>query len=469
MKKVSFWCALASVLFTISCNNGKEQALRERFCLRDVLGDENLSLENFETVWLTRKYEVHDDSRVFNSDLHERYMYYELQLVPVRDDSGKLLTVFGTGRDVSEVVGSYLHLQRNAEQLERVNRKMGDYIRNIDFVLENGGVRLINYSPQTHTMVVYSEIGHEQYRLTQTRCLALTDESSKKTARRLLNSMDNLSRTPLKASVKTTIRVKNGHRLCLYISFVPTFDASGSVIEYFGMCRDISEIKATEEQLALETVKAQEVETVKNAVVGFAELFDMEHSSEDEAFFIHEIKENSAHLLRLINDILFLSRLDARMIEFKQEEVDFAAFFGTRCQMAWFNQQQAGVTHMVDNPYERLVVEVDSHNLGIIIDQILANAVEHTASGWIRASYDYTGDSLVMAFQDTGCGISKERQKQIFDRFVSTGGHGTGLGLSICYELARQMGGKITIKSKVDKGTIVWVTIPCKCTEIIRK
>ena len=82
----------------------------------------------------------------------------------------------------------------------------------------------------------------------------------------------------------------------------------------------------------------------------------------------------------------------------------------------------------------------------------------------------YTGEGVAMAFQDTGCGISDDRMKQIFERFVSSGGsHGTGLGLAICHEITTQMGGKIRIKSEVDKGTIVWVSIPCKCTEIVRK
>jgi signal transduction histidine kinase len=74
-----------------------------------------------------------------------------------------------------------------------------------------------------------------------------------------------------------------------------------------------------------------------------------------------------------------------------------------------------------------------------------------------------------MVFQDTGCGIPADRLNQIFERFVSSSNQGTGLGLSICHELVKQMGGKIKIKSNEAQGTIVWVTIPCKCTEIVRK
>jgi signal transduction histidine kinase len=203
--------------------------------------------------------------------------------------------------------------------------------------------------------------------------------------------------------------------------------------------------------------------------VGFSELFQMQHTPEEESLFIQEIKENSSQLLKLINDILFLSRLDAEMIEFKKQPTDFAAVFGPRCETAWEKLKKPGVEYYVDNPYRKLVVDIDSQNVGIIIDQILANAVEHTTSGHVRASFDYTGDGLVMAFMDTGCGIPDKKLKHIFERFSGSTSRGTGLGLPICHEMARQMGGKITIKSEVGKGTIVWVTIPCQCLEIERE
>ena len=108
-------------------------------------------------------------------------------------------------------------------------------------------------------------------------------------------------------------------------------------------------------------------------------------------------------------------------------------------------------------------------NIGIVIGQIIVNAAQHTTAGQVRARYDYTGEGLVMAFMDTGCGIPEEKLNHIFERFTGSTSRGTGLGLPICYEMAHQMGGNITIKSTVGKGTIVWVTIPCQCTEIERK
>lgn len=248
------------------------------------------------------------------------------------------------------------------------------------------------------------------------------------------------------------------------------------------MCRDISELKRIEEKLAQETLRAQEVEVVKNAflhnmsfeirtplntVVGFAELFQMEHSAEDEIVFIKEIKENSAKLLKLINDILFLSRLDADMITMKTHPSDIASTFEAKCESIWGKIKKPGVNYIVKNPFRKLVVDIDEPNATIILEKALTNAVEHTTSGSVMVRYDYIGDQIIVAIDDTGSGIPKNTLANIFDRFVTGDGNNSkaGLGLSICHDLIEHMGGTINIKSTVGKGTSVWFSIPCRAIE----
>jgi signal transduction histidine kinase len=443
----------------------------------------DLSINDLEPIHLTQLFKsADDDNRILNRLLKRDELYYEMQVTPIKDEDHKLICIYGTGRDVTEVAKSYLHQQENIQKLKIANEEMALYIKNIDYVMKNGGVRMTNYSPDIHTLDIYSEIGHLQYRMTQTRALALVNEESKAVTQRALNVMDNHTTQSINLTVKTTI-FRNNQYLYLYFSFVPTMDDQGRVISYFGMCRDVSDIMTTEKELERKTAQAQEVETIKNAflhnmsyeirtpltsVVGFAELFEREHDPEDEVVFINEIKQSSAHLLRLINDILFLSRLDARMIEFKTKPVDFAAIFEPRCQSCWSNLKRPEVTYEVINPYKHIVLEIDEQNLGIVIDQVAENAALNTTKGQVYARYDYTGDTLVITFQDTGSGIPEDKLQHIFERFNNTDNRGTGLGLPICQEIILQMGGKITIKSEVEKGTIVWIAIPCKVSELER-
>lgn len=459
-----------------------ETIRKNKISISDVLGVENFDVENMDFIYLTQIYSSPDDERILNKFLKRDKLYYELQLMPVRGKQNELLGIYGSGRDVTEIAQSHQQLKKNTQQLQEANDEVMEYIKNIDYVLKTGGISMTKYDMNSHTLTIYSELNHEKYALTQTRAMSFVDENSKKQVQRIINRMDNKMTESIFSEVKTILRQKNQIPLYLQFNFIPTYE-NGEIKEYFGICRDISELKAMETKLAKETLRAQEVEMVKNAflrnmsyeirtplnsVVGFSELFEMEHSQEDEAIFINEIKHSSATLLKLINDILFLSRLDAGMITINPKPIDFASIFEGRCETAWNNVKKPGVKYLVKNPYKHLVLEIDDANLSMIIDKIITNAVQHTKKGTVLARYDYIGDQLVISVEDTGDGIPSDTVKHIFERFVTVANVGAGLGLSICHELIEHMGGKIQLKSTEGQGTTVWLTLPCKVVEMER-
>ena len=453
-----------------------------KISIKDVLGEPDLDVEHFERMYMTQIYQG-EDGRPLHKMLKRSKLYYELQLTPVRDAEGKLLAIFGTGRNVTEMAESYQHVLQDIEELQKANDEVSTYIQNIDYVLKVGGIKMVKYDLTTHTLTLFNEANSALLSLTQTRMLNLIDPKWKKSTERILNNMDNKTATRVHTDVKTTIR-RQGHPLHLQFHFIPFHDEKGNLKEYFGMCRDISELKAIEDQLAQETLRAQEVEVVKNAflhnmsfeirtplttVVGFAELFQMEHSAEDETVFINEIKSSSAQLLKLINDILFLSRLDAEMITINPQPIDFATSIAARCEHVWANQRKPGVSYIVKAPFKKLVVDIDMNNISMVMEKILTNAVQHTEEGTVLVHYDYLGDQLAVSVEDTGHGIPEDQIKHIFDRFVTDSStSGAGLGLSICQELIQHMGGKINLTSTVGKGTNVWFTIPCQLIEMER-
>lgn len=453
--------------------------------IQDTLQLYDLDLAHFEEMHVTRLFDMkRAKQRLQDAVTLRGKMPYEMKLVPVYDHHQKLMGIYFSGRNVTEVANSYNKQQENIRQLKKANEKVTGYIQNINYTMKVGGIRIANYSPDSHTMTVYREIGHAQYELTQTRAIMLTHEKDKHIIRRVVNSMDNLTTAPISATVQTTLRTKDRIPLCLEVHFVPIINKDGTPKEYFGMLRDVSDLKYTEKELEKETIKAQEVEEVKNAflrnmsyeirtplntVVGFAELFQMEHSTADESVFIEEIKDNSRSLLKLINSILFLSRLDANMIDIKTQPTDFAKTFDTMCMASWEHLQKPGVDYVIDNPYEELVVDIDAQNVSIILEQILTNACMYTPSGKVTARLDYIGDQLVITVEDTGTGVPQQLLSTIFERFATGANTGSGLGLSICKELTQKMQGSINIKSTEGKGTTIWVSLPCKSREITRK
>lgn len=436
----------------------------------------------YERIGMTKEWFQTFD--FFHGVLNLGNIQYELQLTPVKDNEGRRIGFYGTGLDVTPTRTAFNEQRQQVKEIEKANEKIKSYVDNINYALQAGGVRIATYSPATHLVKIFSEIDKAQYTFTQSRCIRLCDPDWAGQANRAFDSMDECIDKPQMVEIKTALQVKKGVPLFLNFHFIPSHDDNGKVVNYFGICRDVSEMRITQQQLSEEKVKMQGVEALKNSflhnmsfeirtplttVVGFSELFQMEHTSEEELVFVKEIKENSRSLLRLVNNILLLSRLDAKMIKIRTKPVDLAKTFDALCREGWNDHQEKGVSYYAENPFNQLKVEIDILNLGIVISHIVANAAQHTHQGFVRARYDYSGTALTIAVEDTGSGITEKTMEHIFERFVTDTGTGAGLGLSICKELVELMKGEINIKSRPGKGTTVWISIPCQVIEYERK
>lgn len=371
------------------------------------------------------------------------------------------------------------------EAKEQAHRELADYMHKIDYVIKMGDIRLAEYSPVNHTLTIYSEIDRIQLSLSEARALRFVDETSIKEAQRLLSGMDRRVAAPFDGQIKTIIPHRDAGVLHLQLSFIPVNDENGQVSNYFGMIRDIGRFKAMELSLATETVRARQLEANKNnfmrnmsfhirtplnAVVGFADLFQQEHSPEDETVFSTQIRDNASQLLMLINGILFLSRLDAGMIERNTKTTDVAAAFEGFCKFGWGEYQKDGVEYIIDNAFERLVIEdIDINNIGLVVSQLCANGAIKTEKGHVTAKCEYIIDKLVIIVESTGPGLTPDILEHVFERFGTSLQTGTSLSLPICYEVMKMLGGEIHIDSEPGRVTQVCLSLPCRATEIIRK
>lgn len=460
--------------------------IREGVSLTKALGSDVIDFNNIDKTYVSMVLSPDNANLGITRHYEPGTNYYEMQLVPIFDSEHNHLGTYGTGRIITEFVRNYHAAHQNVERLRKATQAVSDHVNNINFALQVGGVRQVSYSPVTHLLTINHRIHEAQYVLTQQRCLQLVELSSMDKVMSLFRALDRMANRPMTCDVRTKLRIGSDKWLNLTLQLFPKLDTEGHVTEYTGICRDTTELKYTERMLQQETDKAQEVEQVKNkflhnmcheirtplnTVVKYAEMFEQEHTREEEEFFTEQIKENSAFLLNLINDILFLSRLDANMVEITPQPCDFAQTFEGHCQMGWANKKQEGVSFIVENHFNQLIVNIDDSNLGRVIEQVTANAAEHTTSGYVHTRYEYIGGKLIIFVADTGAGIAPDTLSHIFERFnvSSTKTHGTGLSLPICKELMRQLGGTIDISSELGKGTSVWISLPCSATIIDRK
>ena len=414
-------------------------------------------------------------------------MYYESTINPIRNEQGELEGVYMSGRDISEMVNSYHRQQDSLKQLQRGTDSIRQYIANIDYALSVSGVQLVNYYPHSYTFELINRESKKRMRMSQLRCIRLATLRFRRTVNSALNRMDHLTKHDIVQAIEIEIRDKKGRQIWLLFNMVPMLNEKGEVERYFGTYRDITDMVATEQQLAVETKKAQETELLKQAfltnmsyeirtplnnIIGYAGLFTSDHVEGDEPFFIEQIRQSTGELLLLVNDILYISRLEANMEEYKREAVDFASAFEGYCRNG-LSTIKPGVQPVIVQPYNRLVVDIDASHVSMIIQRLCNLSCMVTDSGSITVSYEYHRGELIILFEDTGNGFPEEVAAHVLDQHFARredgGLIGSGLDLPIVQLLTKQMGGTIEIQSDYGKGTSVWVSIPCTASVIEKK
>ncbi|MBQ9649449.1 MAG: PAS domain S-box protein [Prevotella sp.] len=467
----------------------REALMKRKVKITDIPSYRNLDFDHLENLQMSSITDIdrtkREDERIPELTASGMF-YYECAVSAVRDKNEQLLGIIAAGRDITDMVDSHHRQQQDALLLEKRTKDIQDYINNINYSLKVSGVRLVNYHPDNHELKIYSDLNQIQYSLSQIRCASLLALSDQRKARGLMLRMDRRTPGNFTATVQTRFHDEQGRNIFLTFSMVPVEGKDGLISHYFGMLRNDTEMVYTERQLMKETEKAQETEELKNtfllnmsyeirtplnAVIGFAELFNGPHEVEDEPIFSEEIKRNTNELLALVNDILYISRLDAKMVEFNYKETDFATLFEGFCYMG-LGTLNPDVKIQVENPYNHLMVKIDEQNLGEVIQKLCINAARVTKAGTIRAKYDYRHGELNISIEDTGRGLSEKDLQHVFDRFARDENNqreGTGLDMPIIRELVEQMGGTIEVQSEEGKGSTAYVIIPCEMTAMEKK
>ena len=194
---------------------------------------------------------------------------------------------------------------------------------------------------------------------------------------------------------------------------------------------------------------SHEIRTPLNAIVGFSDVLASGGSSEDEQQgYVDIIKTNSDLLLRLINDILDVSRLEADRVTFTFEECDVVPL----CQRVLASVSQARKSEnefIFECDRESMDMRTDTQRLQQVIINLLSNADKFTRNGKITLGLkvDEKQRKVLFSVSDTGTGIPLEKQKLVFERFEKLNEYvqGTGLGLSICKLTVEKWGGEIWV------------------------
>ena len=195
---------------------------------------------------------------------------------------------------------------------------------------------------------------------------------------------------------------------------------------------------------------SHEIRTPLNSIVGFSDVLAMGGSTEDEQQSYYKIiKTNSDLLLRLINDILDLSRLEANRVTLTWEECDVVQLCSQVVASVSFSRQSSDNQFLFSTSFETFRMVTDVQRMQQVIINLLSNADKFTKRGKITLDFSVNEEKQMAIFSvtDTGCGIPKEKQGLVFERFekLNEYAQGTGLGLSICKLIVHKWKGSIWI------------------------
>ncbi|MEQ3235979.1 MULTISPECIES: PAS domain-containing hybrid sensor histidine kinase/response regulator [Bacteroides] len=252
-------------------------------------------------------------------------------------------------------------------------------------------------------------------------------------------------------------------------------DEAGNIVVITFIQRDITEDIIYQQNLITAKNKAEEADKLKstflanmsheirtplNAIVGFSELLTETDDTEEKFEYKQLIETNSEILLKLIGDILDLSKIEVGSIDINRQKLNLCQL----CDELYRSFQQRiknpKVTLKLINPYTKCIANFDKYRFMQIFTNFATNAIKYTPQGEIVMGYECMPGQVRIYVKDSGIGIPEEKKHRIFSRFekLDTFAQGTGLGLSICKAIADATGGEVGFKSKANVGSEFWYT-----------
>jgi PAS domain S-box-containing protein len=317
--------------------------------------------------------------------------------------------------------------------------------------------------------------------------------------------IDKLSRNERISHYQTARVRKDGRRIDVSLTVSPILDGGGTVIGASKIARDVTEAnrlrraerELTEElqrtnnelQRALESVSlaktgaedanrakgqflatmSHELRTPLNAIGGYVDLLDLELRgplTQEQRADLSRIRHNQRILLRLIEDVLDFAKIESGRLEYRIADVRIDEVLRHLEAFIAPTLRNKGLAYSFEPCGEDAIAHADPHKVEQIMVNLLSNAAKFTDRGRVDVRCEAGADTLDIEVKDTGRGIAPHMLENIFEPFVQEEAEltrtvqGTGLGLAISRQLARAMGGEISVQSKPGNGSTFTLRLP---------
>lgn len=284
---------------------------------------------------------------------------------------------------------------------------------------------------------------------------------------------------------------KSGEYYWEDISISPIFNEEGKIVNYVAVKEDITDRKQLISDLIEAKEKAEESDKLKtsflqnisheirtpmNSIMGFIELLqDPDTTGEEMKEYIEIIEKSGQRMLGTISDIINISKIEAGVVTLSIEKIELSGMIYEVSGIFKPEAEKKNIKIITDIPKlnEKQIIEGDQEKIYAVFSNLVKNSIKYSSQGTITIGFRMQKEYAECFVNDTGIGISKNKQERIFERFTRIeesnmeSVEGAGLGLSIVKGYLDLMGGKISLVSEPGKGSSFMFQIPIKVSQSV--
>lgn len=468
-------------LQSMGIKNREDLLGRSLFNIPSLSDKDKQQIMNGETIHLTAEYDFDRLRSCFPTYLSGT-KHFEITVSSVFSETGKITNYLVITQDVTERIlwqrkyeSLYEDAIRSKKDLIESEQKMIELLHHNELVLNNtnSGLAYItnDYIVQWENVSLCSRsLSYEAYK---------KGEACYKTAHNRTAPCENcvMQRARKSGQVETIqFLLNNEHTIEVFAT--PVYSDLGEIEGVVIRVDDVTERqqmigeleKARKQAEQSDKLKSaflanmsHEIRTPLNAIVGFSDLLMITDNPAEKEEYSKIINTNNELLLKLINDILDLSKIEAGSVELKYEEFDLAVYFDELATSMQWRIKNPQVRLISVNPYTVCMVKLDKKRFAQILTNYVTNAIKYTPEGTIEMGYEKVEEGIRIYVRDTGIGIPEDKKDKVFYRFekLDEFAQGTGLGLSICKAIVEACEGSIGFESEYGKGSFFWAVLPC--------
>ena len=383
------------------------------------------------------------------TDCFVNFVFY-----PIKGEEGKVIEVMAVGTDVTEQVDARKIAEEASMRSEMALEAGG--LGSFDINLHTGA---INCNDQCKFN--YGLKDKDQFNLSK-----LFDLIEPEYREYVKETMNESTATGQNYHAEYQIKWPNGTLHWISANGKPLYDSEGMATRLIGVSKDITTIKLFEQQKDdFLSIASHELKTPVTSLKASLQLLNSIKDRPISPLHLKLIEQSNKSMDKmslLIDDLLNVNRIDAGHLHLEKSEFNIAEMLQECCN----DIRILGIYKLIIQGNENLKVNADQHRIEQVVVNLVNNAVKYAPdSSEIFLIIEKLESTVKISVRDTGKGIPQEKLPYLFDRYYRADHSGKsytglGLGLFICSEIIKRHGGKIGVKSEIDKGSTFWFTLP---------